>query len=538
LTEAQHDLRRHAEMEEQIALQHTQIGQLEERQRQLVAQVSKAAETQAAFDAVEQQITALRESLTHQTGELATVHAAAEEIKKQNVALQEVATTQCPVCEQPLTAAHRIEMLARNENQLQELRRQYAAVQAAGKLIESNLKKATELEKRLGETLRNAPRQTEIDDLGQRAEHAAQTLAASLAVAQSLSTAGQRVDAWVTSLKALDNPRQRSAVAAQQSAQRAGLEAQKAQTVARRVQAQQQLSTVNHALTAFATLDAAVAAANTALVTHQSAYQTVLTFRQLGDSLELRRSAAVREQAALVTTQAELAEVERAAYAVRSQLDPTEYSSISSEDQKLRGEQGVLQARAELLRQEQNRDDVEIAVLYSQQHALTVVQIQQGSLATQVKVLDTVRSLLRQSGPYITQAIIRQISASAAQMYGELMQDYSRQLRWNEDYGITLESDGVARQFIQLSGGEQMSAALAVRLALVREMSNIDIAFFDEPTANLDDVRREALARQIMNVKGFRQLFVISHDDTFEQATQNLVRVKRHGTISIVADAG
>ncbi len=65
------------------------------------------------------------------------------------------------------------------------------------------------------------------------------------------------------------------------------------------------------------------------------------------------------------------------------------------------------------------------------------------------------------------------------------------------------------------------------RLALLREMSSIDIAFFDEPTTNLDEARREALARQILNVRGFRQLFVISHDDTFEQATQNLIRVER-----------
>ena len=115
------------------------------------------------------------------------------------------------------------------------------------------------------------------------------------------------------------------------------------------------------------------------------------------------------------------------------------------------------------------------------------------------------------------------------------MQDFSRELCWSEDYGITLEVEGVSRQFVQLSGGEQMSAALAVRLALVREISNIDIAFFDEPTANLDDVRREALARQVMNIRGFRQLFVISHDDTFEQVTQNLVRVKRHGSSSVVA---
>ena len=107
------------------------------------------------------------------------------------------------------------------------------------------------------------------------------------------------------------------------------------------------------------------------------------------------------------------------------------------------------------------------------------------------------------------------------------MQDYGRELQWQDDYGISVKVDGATRQFTQLSGGEQMSAALAVRLALVREISNIDIAFFDEPTANLDDVRRQALAQQIMNVRGFRQLFVISHDDTFEQMTQNIVRVER-----------
>ena len=114
------------------------------------------------------------------------------------------------------------------------------------------------------------------------------------------------------------------------------------------------------------------------------------------------------------------------------------------------------------------------------------------------------------------------------------MQDYSRRLIWNKDYGITLEVSGHERSFQQLSGGEQMSAALSVRLALLREMSSIDIAFFDEPTANLDEARREALARQIFQVRGFSQLFVISHDDTFEQATQNLVRVERINGVSVV----
>ena len=80
-----------------------------------------------------------------------------------------------------------------------------------------------------------------------------------------------------------------------------------------------------------------------------------------------------------------------------------------------------------------------------------------------------------------------------------------------------------------------MSAALSVRLALLREISDIDFAFFDEPTVNLDAQRRESLAMQIMNVKGFSQLFVISHDDSFEQGTNNAVRIVKQNGVSAVA---
>ena len=72
-----------------------------------------------------------------------------------------------------------------------------------------------------------------------------------------------------------------------------------------------------------------------------------------------------------------------------------------------------------------------------------------------------------------------------------------------------------------------MSAALAVRLALLKEMSEVDFAFFDEPTQNMDTERRSNLAGQISQVKGFDQLIVISHDDTFEHHTDNLIRLEK-----------
>jgi exonuclease SbcC len=101
-----------------------------------------------------------------------------------------------------------------------------------------------------------------------------------------------------------------------------------------------------------------------------------------------------------------------------------------------------------------------------------------------------------------------------------------------------LSTEGRDRTFQQLSGGEQMAAGLAVRLALLREVSTIDVAFFDEPTANLDGARRANLAQQILNIKGFSQLFVISHDDTFEQDTDHVVRLHKENGISIVDGDG
>jgi DNA repair protein SbcC/Rad50 len=147
-----------------------------------------------------------------------------------------------------------------------------------------------------------------------------------------------------------------------------------------------------------------------------------------------------------------------------------------------------------------------------------------------------VRELLRQAGPYVTRHLVQRISQEAATIYADIMEDPIGRLEWSEDYELSLEVQGHRRTFRQFSGGEQMIAAMALRLALLRVSSAIDVAFFDEPTAHLDAIRREGLADKITQVRGFAQIVVISHDDTFEQAAQSYLRVvKGHGG---GADAG
>jgi exonuclease SbcC len=143
------------------------------------------------------------------------------------------------------------------------------------------------------------------------------------------------------------------------------------------------------------------------------------------------------------------------------------------------------------------------------------------------EALEFIRTAIRNAGPYVTRALVQTISLEANRIFGEIMNDHSLRLIWNDDYNITLEQAGEQREFSQLSGGEKTAAALSVRLALLRELSRIRVAFFDEPTSNLDDLRRENLASQITQITGFNQLFVISHDDTFERETHHVIHVNK-----------
>ncbi|HYH86686.1 MAG TPA: SMC family ATPase [Pyrinomonadaceae bacterium] len=140
---------------------------------------------------------------------------------------------------------------------------------------------------------------------------------------------------------------------------------------------------------------------------------------------------------------------------------------------------------------------------------------------------DFIRDTLKKAGPLVTESYLYNISIEANQLFREITGEGGRALRWTKEYDILLEEGGYERSFINLSGGEQMVAALSIRLALLKQLSDIRVAFFDEPTVNMDAERRERLAQQIGQVRDFDQLFVISHDDTFEQTVDHVVAVTR-----------
>lgn len=142
------------------------------------------------------------------------------------------------------------------------------------------------------------------------------------------------------------------------------------------------------------------------------------------------------------------------------------------------------------------------------------------------------REVFKQAGPRITKLYLQQVNLVADRLFREILNRSSITLTWEASYDITIQEMGRSkRRFISLSGGEQMAAALAVRLALLKVLGELDIAFFDEPTTNMDQQRRQRLAEAITQIKSFEQLFVISHDGSFEQITENIIHLTRQDPI-------
>jgi exonuclease SbcC len=173
------------------------------------------------------------------------------------------------------------------------------------------------------------------------------------------------------------------------------------------------------------------------------------------------------------------------------------------------------------------RVEEDLAYLRRQQEKLSTCRTELEELERVARAVGFIRDTIKAAGPAITETLLTNISQMANDVYAELMDDHAAELRWDRDYEVLVQRGAETRKFAQLSGGEQMSAALAVRLALLKEMSEVDFAFFDEPTQNMDGDRRTNLADQIRAVRGFEQLIVISHDDTFEHHTDNLIRLRK-----------
>jgi exonuclease SbcC len=227
--------------------------------------------------------------------------------------------------------------------------------------------------------------------------------------------------------------------------------------------------------------------------------------------------------------QTQLAQLQAKLDPLTSLYQPQEHQHLRSLLQSTEIQKAKAQARLESLSPQLQKIQERLQQLEQVKQALKRAEVERDEKERLHRFIKFSRDTYKKAGPQIAQYYLQQISIVADHLFREILNRSDVSLTWEPDYEIRIqERGGAKRRFASLSGGEQMSAALAVRLALLKVLGQLDIAFFDEPTANMDAQRRQRLAEAITNLRSFEQLFVISHDNTFEQVTENIIRVERH----------
>lgn len=328
-------------------------------------------------------------------------------------------------------------------------------------------------------------------------------------------------------LAILNNPRGLRHLYQQELQQRTQVEAQVQATTQSLQASQQAIADLETQLSDFASLSEQVQAQQDQRETQRAAYQIYLEHQQLANTFKERQAeqAAAIAQLEILEAEARVVEIDR--NQLSNRFDPQHFEAVQTAYKALETQKISLSARLpEISKRLKDLDQ--------QLENLKTIQLKrdraQATLAQREKLkhfISFARKAYKQAGPRITERYVHRISREADKLFRELLNRQNVALEWTREYEIMIQEGSHTRRFVNLSGGEQMCAALAVRLALLKVLADIDIAFFDEPTTNMDQPRREQLAEAIANIKTFQQLFVISHDDTFEKVTGNVVLVER-----------
>jgi DNA repair protein SbcC/Rad50 len=327
--------------------------------------------------------------------------------------------------------------------------------------------------------------------------------------------------------RALEDPRARQQLLVGQAARIPELEGALALQQEHFRLASTQFDDLAEQLRPFASLDDRIKIQRDLEALHHEAYERHLLFEQEARRVEERKKIAQETRLALERARIAL-ETVRAEHATRkSHYSPDEHSGLNARYEALVGEVASENTKLTRAQQDLTKQNEELEHLRRQECKLLARREDRAELDETESSLKFIRETIKAAGPMVTETLLYNISVVANDIHAEIVDDHAAELRWNKDYDIVVQRGAEDRHFGQLSGGEQMTAALSVRLALLKEMSEVDFAFFDEPTQNLDGERRVSLAGQIGQVRGFDQLIVISHDDTFEQNTDHLIRLRK-----------
>lgn len=298
---------------------------------------------------------------------------------------------------------------------------------------------------------------------------------------------------------------------------------------------EQQLSEKHRQLSAFTSLQEDIAAAEEQKQLNQQARDLFLANQQAAVEMEARQQELRKYQSLLTQLQGEQQELQHQLQQLQQEYQPEQHQQLKQQNDNLRETLGTGRQKLKELAAAIIRLQGELEKLQQVQVEIASKQAQVAQYQEKEQLLKFLRNkVFRNVSAQLSERFRSEISQRAERIY-RTISEQEEELCWGENYQIVLRDmvDGDLRERVddQLSGGQTMSAVVALRLALLQTIG-ARVAFFDEPTSNLDAERRENLAhafraidvgREEVTEHWYDQLFLISHDVAFTEVTDQIV---------------
>ena len=458
-----------------------------------------------------------------------------QQLVERQALLEQAETAECPVCRQQLGKHQREDLVSHYQQELAQLEVEQQTSQSRLAQLEVDLQSILQALAGNQEKSRLLPHPGRQVELLKELENQQRVLCEWQQRKESLVGAPEQRRRLQEALDQLGDPSSKYQRLKDNADGRSDIEARLAAGQETLAQVKKYKIEDQERLSGFANLIKVINTQQKAVSTHQADHDSYLGNIIVAQDLSRRRL-----RAGEIRNQVESTGRERSQVAIELKIkqktgyDEVKHRELKTRQQDLSSRQAKLEERLSAQQEQSGRLRSQIETLRTMQGQLEVLENDLAFSQELAEALAFIRQTFRDAKPHIVRQLVHLISAEADRIFGDIMNDYTTRLRWTEDYGIIVAQMGNEREYNQLSGGEKMVAALAVRLALLREMSAIRVAFFDEPTAHLDEDRRENLAAEMSRIKGFDQLFVISHDDSFETYNVHVLHVTKENGISRV----
>lgn len=152
-----------------------------------------------------------------------------------------------------------------------------------------------------------------------------------------------------------------------------------------------------------------------------------------------------------------------------------------------------------------------------------------------VKLLNDIRAAYGKNGvQYEIRASAKPlIERNTKRFFENFNFDYS-DLSLTDDYEIIVKSADGETSMTMMSGGEQITVALALRLGITETIAggNIECIILDEPTVHLDNSRINELSNILRTLNIVPQSIIVTHEETLENVADSLMKVEKVNGIS------